>query len=50
MPAQDIPVLNSNRTGVLQFMLHRWQALDRGWKAAIFGVIIVFHHLLGVVL
>ncbi len=29
-------------------VLHRWEALDRGWKASLFGILIVLPYIAGV--
>lgn len=39
-----LPAVQSNRDSVMQ----QWDALDRGWKAALFGILIVLPHLSGV--
>ncbi|MFC7027285.1 hypothetical protein ACFQJ5_06245 [Halomicroarcula sp. GCM10025324] len=41
---QQSPRSATYRDAVLQW----WDALDRGWKAALFGILIVLPHLSGV--
>ena len=45
----------SEQTGLLSgsakiqsTVLYRWEALDRGWKASLFGILIVLPYLAGV--
>lgn len=47
MSDQDTVVSDRSSTDIQQFVLHHWQALDRGWKAALLGLLIVLHHLAG---
>lgn len=48
MPIQS-PVSDSDSDSVVKFALQRWQTLDRGWKAGLFGIVIVLYHLVGAI-
>lgn len=45
MPAQTVFTVGSTSDGVVASVAERWHSLDRGWKAAVFGLAIVLGHL-----
>ena len=45
MPIQLARAVTNRSSDVRDRVLAGWQSLDRGWKAALFGLAIVFGHL-----